>query len=93
MIQWLRLGLPVEGVWVGSLVRELRSYMPFGQKIKAKNRSNIVTNSIKTLKMIHIKKVLKKKKIVATVTGIKARHQLIKAHPATISAECPMCQQ
>ena len=91
MVQWLRLCLPVEGVWVGSLVRELRSYMPFGQKIKAKNRSNIVTNSIKTLKMIHIKKVLKK--IVATVRGIKARHQLIKAHPATISAECPASQQ
>ena len=27
-----------------------------GQGAKAQNRSNIVTNSIKTLKMVHIKK-------------------------------------
>ena len=38
--------------------------MTCGQKAKTKNRSNIVTNSIKTLKMLHIKKKknLKKKK-------------------------------
>ena len=30
---------------------------------KNQNRSNIVTNSIKTLKMIHIKKILKKIKL------------------------------
>ena len=36
--------------------------MPFGQKSKTQNRSNIVTNSIRTLKMFHIKKILKKKK-------------------------------
>ena len=28
-----------------------------GQKTKTKNRSSIVTNSIKTLKMVHIKKI------------------------------------
>ena len=32
--QWLRLCLPTQGVWVWSLVRELRSCMPQGQKAK-----------------------------------------------------------
>ena len=35
--------------------------MPQGQKAKTENRSNIVTNSIKTLKRVHIKRDLKKK--------------------------------
>ena len=47
------------GVQVRSLVWELRSYMPHGQKTKAENRSNIVTNSIKTSKMAHIQKKIK----------------------------------
>ena len=41
-------------VW--SLTGEIRSHMPQGQKPKTYNRSNIVTNSIKTFKMVHIKK-------------------------------------
>ena len=46
---------------VRSLAVELRSHISHGQKNpKIKNRSNIVKNSIKTLKMIHIKKILKK---------------------------------
>ena len=49
------------GVQVQSLVRELRSHMPCNQKAKIYNRSNI-TNSIMTIKMVHIKKILKKKK-------------------------------
>ena len=32
MIQWLRLCLPMQGVWVQSLVGELRFHMPHGQK-------------------------------------------------------------
>ena len=39
-----------------SLMEELRSHMPHGQK----TTSNIVTNSIKTLKMVHIQKKKKK---------------------------------
>ena len=31
-VQWLRLCLPMQGVWVRSLVGELRSPMPQGQK-------------------------------------------------------------
>ena len=55
VVQWLRPCLPMQGVRVRPLVRELRSHMPLGQKA----RNNTVTNSIKTLKMVHI---LKKKK-------------------------------
>ena len=31
-VEWLRLRLLMQGLWVGSLVRELRSHMPHGQK-------------------------------------------------------------
>ena len=36
--------------------------MPCGQKTKTYNRSNIVANSITTLKMVHIKQIFKEKK-------------------------------
>ena len=49
--QCLRLHLRIRGLRIQSLVRELRS-----KKTKTENRSNIVTNSIKTLKTVHIKK-------------------------------------
>ena len=43
--------LPSNAVGVGSsLVRQLRSHMPPGQKTETGNRNNIVTNSIKTSK-------------------------------------------
>ena len=47
------------------MVRELRSHVPHGQKTKTQNRSNTVANSIKALKMVHIKKkkIFKKKKV------------------------------
>ena len=59
--QWLRPCLPMQGVQVQPLVGELRSHMPFGQKPKHKT-SNIVANSIKSVKMAHIKSLKKKKK-------------------------------
>ena len=34
-VQWLRLCLPVQGVWVQSLVGELRSHMPHSQKYQS----------------------------------------------------------
>ena len=41
MVQWLKLHLPIQGMHVWFLVRELRSYMPFGQKKKsAKNQKS-----------------------------------------------------
>ena len=57
VIHWLRLHLPMQGVRVQSLVGELRSYKTQGQKSQnINNRSNIVTTSIKTSKMVLIKK-------------------------------------
>ena len=50
MVQWLRFRLPMQGLWVPSPVRELRSHMPHSQKPKPESRSNTVTDSIKTLK-------------------------------------------
>ena len=32
VVQWLRLGLPMQEVWIRSLVRGLRSHTPRGQK-------------------------------------------------------------
>ena len=37
-VQWLRLHLPMQGVRVQSLVRELRSHMLHGQKNKTKKK-------------------------------------------------------
>ena len=60
-VYWLRLHLPMQGVWVRSLVKEL-SHMACNQKNKTKNRSSVVANSIKTLKKwFTIFKYLKKK--------------------------------
>ena len=54
--------LPSNAGAEGSITgRELRSHMPRGEKTKTQNRSNLVTDSIKTLKMVHIKKRLLKK--------------------------------
>ena len=47
---------PTHGVWVWFLVGELRSHMTCGQKTKSWNRNSTVTTSIKTLKMVHVKK-------------------------------------
>ena len=55
-VQWLRLHLPIQEAWVPSLVMISRSHMPHSQKSKTQNRINIVTNSIKILKMVHIKR-------------------------------------
>ena len=34
VVQWLSLCLPMQGLWVRSLIRELGSHKPCGQKIK-----------------------------------------------------------
>ena len=57
----VKTALPTQGARVRYLVRGLRSHMPCGQNIKA-NRSSIVTNSIKTLKIGPYPKKKKKKK-------------------------------
>ena len=50
----------MQGVQVRSLVRG--AGIPHASQPKNQNRSNIVTSSVKTLKIVHIKKNLKKKK-------------------------------
>lgn len=60
VIQWFRCCLPIRGMQIQSLVREVRSHMPASQKTQTQNRNNIVTSPIKTLKIVHIKKNLKK---------------------------------
>ena len=61
-------------VGVQSLLRELRPHMPCGQKAKTYDRSNTVTNSTKTLKMVHIKKkFLKKKNLCKDATMAKIK--------------------
>ena len=58
----LKTSLSNAGARVQSLVRELRSHMLHSQENKTENRNNMVTNSTKTFKMVHIKKKKSKKK-------------------------------
>ena len=53
MVQWLRLRLPVQGLWFS-----LRAEIPHASRRKSQNinnRNNIITSSIEILKMVHIK--------------------------------------
>ena len=62
VVQWLGLCFPMWG-WFQFLVSEIGSHMPQGQKARSMNgRNSNVTNSMKTFKMIPIKKNLKQKK-------------------------------
>ena len=56
----------MQGVWVRSLVGELRIlHALWPKKQNINNRSNSVTNSVKALKLVHIeKKNLLKKKVM-----------------------------
>jgi len=54
VVQGLGFCLPMQGVQFPSLVGELRSHVPLGQKTKTANRNNIVTNLIKTFKKISL---------------------------------------
>ena len=56
----------MQGVGVPCLVRKQRSRMPPVGKNKPLNRNNIVTNLVKTLKMVYIKK--EKEKLFKTTT-------------------------
>ena len=44
VVQWLRYHLPMQWLQIQSLVGELRSHMPRGQKAKTENRNNTVTD-------------------------------------------------
>ena len=56
VVERLGICLPMQAMWVLSLVRRLKSHMPAAKKLKHKNRGNIVTKIQQTLKMVHIKK-------------------------------------
>ena len=55
VVQWLRLQLPLQEVQARSLFRELRSHMSRGQKVKTQSRSSVVTNLMKTSKMVVVR--------------------------------------
>ena len=44
VVQWLELPLPVQGVWIQSLIRELRSHMPQGITPKHKTEARGLCN-------------------------------------------------
>ena len=60
VVQWLRLCLPLQRVWVQSLVRELGSHVPHGLGARAWSRGDIVVNSVETLKRWSTSKEKKK---------------------------------
>ena len=71
LVQWLRLRLPMQGVWVQSLVGELRSHMPRGQrkqtyyiqKNKHKNTVNFSSETMQARRQWNNFKVLKKETV------------------------------
>ena len=65
LIQWLRLHLPMQGVQVLSLVRDLRSHMigsPKNQNVKQKQYCNKFNKDFKNCPHQKKKKILKKHK-------------------------------
>ena len=60
-VQWLRLRLSMQGVQIRSLVGELRSHMPPGQKNKNIKQKQYCSKFNKDFKKVHIKKIFKKK--------------------------------
>ena len=58
VVQWLRPPSKAEGTGLisGQGAKIPHAFQPKNQNIKKKPINNIVTNSIKTLKMVHIKK-------------------------------------
>ena len=53
MVQWLRLRLPVKGVWVQALVRELRFHMPRGQNKIKNQKKNSCCSAYSSLNSSH----------------------------------------
>ena len=68
----MRLCLPLQRVWVQSLVRELGSHVPHGLGARAWSRGDIVVNSVETLKRWSTSK--EKKRIVSS--GFELNSQL-----------------
>ena len=86
MVQQLGHHLPMQGVWVQSLVRELRilhALWPKNQNIN--HRSNSATNSVKTLKLVHIKKKTKKEWIRVSKVEVE---RPVKSHCIAFDKRC-----
>ena len=49
VFQWLRIRLPMQGTWVQSLVRELRSHMPQGNRGRILQLLNLYTTTRETV--------------------------------------------
>ena len=60
----------MQRVWVQFLTRQQRSHMACSQKTETKTRNNIITNSIKTLQMVYIKKSSKQNRKLEAYTSI-----------------------
>ena len=55
MVQWLRLHLPLQGLWVQSLVGELRYHMPQGEAENIKNfKRRILSQTCSKTKILMI---------------------------------------
>ena len=60
-VQQLGLCLPMQGMWIQSLVGKLRSHMPIGKTPAYKQQKQYCNKFNKDFKMAHIKKHLEKK--------------------------------
>ena len=60
-VRWLAFHLPKQGVWVPSLVGELRSHMPHGQKKQNIKQKQYCNKFNKDFKIVPYRKSLKKK--------------------------------
>ena len=63
------------------MVGDPESHVPSDQNTKTWNRSNIVTKSIKTLKMVHIKKKNRKEAIVLLGKHVWVQRVLVFLNP------------
>ena len=66
VVQWLRLQLLLQGVWIQFPVKELSTHMPHGQRTQ-EHKNNIVTSSIKTLKTVHINNIFFFKSLIQDI--------------------------
>ena len=82
MVQWLGLTLLLQGVWVRSLVRELRSYMLHG----VANNNNNKCKRKSSFKNFQFQSTFPFKQIKTQITSSKK-----KKHKKTFKCKSPVC--